>query len=200
MTSRQGQGASGEAADEVFFTRPHGEWTDDRIDAWLIARDIDRDHVTETTAKAWSAAGELVVQHRQALERLALHLVDAGEMSGAEVDAVLGDLRPPQGIATKREHAFTPWDAPIIADLVRQDGSVGGWWRTRTSVRTLSTRPRPASRSTPPFQHSFFALAVMFCRQRRSRICTKPQNCSQPYCRTSPAGVTATKRPSMNSF
>jgi hypothetical protein len=52
--------------------------------------------------------------------------VDAGEMSGAEVDAVLGDLRPPQGIATKREHAFTPWDAPIIADLVRQDGSVGG--------------------------------------------------------------------------
>jgi hypothetical protein len=46
-------------------TRPHGEWTDDRIDAWLIARDIDRDHVTETTAKAWSAAGELVVQHRQ---------------------------------------------------------------------------------------------------------------------------------------
>ena len=38
----------------------------------------------------------------------------------------LGDLRPPQGIATKREHAFTPWDAPIIADLVRQDGSVGG--------------------------------------------------------------------------
>jgi hypothetical protein len=115
-----------EAADEVFFTRPHGEWTDDRIDAWLIARDIDRDHVTETTAKAWSAAGELVVQHRQALERLALHLVDAGEMSGAEVDAVLGDLRPPQGIATKREHAFTPWDAPIIADLVRQDGSVGG--------------------------------------------------------------------------
>jgi hypothetical protein len=32
-----------------------------RIDAWLIARDIDRDHVTETTAKAWSAAGELVV-------------------------------------------------------------------------------------------------------------------------------------------
>ena len=46
-------------------TRPHGEWTDDRIDAWLIARGIDRDHVTETTAKAWSAAGELVVQHRQ---------------------------------------------------------------------------------------------------------------------------------------
>jgi len=64
--------------------------------------------VTETTAKAWSAAGELVVQHRQALERLALHLVDAGEMSGAEVDAVLGDLRPPQGIATKREHALRP--------------------------------------------------------------------------------------------
>jgi hypothetical protein len=81
---------AGEAADEVFFTRPHGEWTDDRIDAWLIARDIDRDHVTETTAKAWSAAGELVVQHRQALERLALHLVDAGEMSGAQVDALLG--------------------------------------------------------------------------------------------------------------
>ena len=49
-------------------TRPHGEWTDDRIDAWLIARGIDRDHVTETTAKAWSAAGKLVVQHRQALE------------------------------------------------------------------------------------------------------------------------------------
>jgi hypothetical protein len=49
-------------------TRPHGEWTEDRIDAWLIARDIDRDHVTETTAKAWSAAGKLVVQHRQALE------------------------------------------------------------------------------------------------------------------------------------
>ena len=50
-------------------------------------------------------------------------MVDAGEMSGAEVDAVLGDLRPPQGIATKREHAFTPWDATIIADLVRKDGS-----------------------------------------------------------------------------
>jgi hypothetical protein len=49
-------------------TRPHGEWTEDRIDAWLIAHDIDRDHVTETTAKAWSAAGKLVVQHRQALE------------------------------------------------------------------------------------------------------------------------------------
>jgi hypothetical protein len=48
--------------------KPHpAAWRMDggRIDAWLIARDIDRDHVTETTAKAWSAAGELVVQHRQ---------------------------------------------------------------------------------------------------------------------------------------
>ena len=118
-----------------------------RIDAWLIARDIDRDHVTETTAKAWSAAGELVVQHRQALERLALHLVDAGEMSGAEVDAVLGDLRPPQGIATKREHAFTPGTPPSLRTLSARTGrSADGGGHAHRSARSRQGRAQPRDR------------------------------------------------------
>jgi hypothetical protein len=84
---------AGEAADEAFFSRRHGEWSDDRRQAWRLSHEVDDNDATEVIAGAWTRAGELIQKNAHVIGSLAGRLNEIGEMSGAEVAAWMRGYR-----------------------------------------------------------------------------------------------------------
>jgi hypothetical protein len=132
---------AGEVAARLISCGPDQE-AHDRRDAALVAELIDAANPQGATARGWQQAIALVQEHRGEIERLAAALGQAGELSGQEIDAVLGPAESPKTQrrqeAVEREPRYTRDGVPVQSTAM----SVASARTRRRALRTRGSRSR----------------------------------------------------------